>query len=404
MIKPIPALENLKERGCSLQIEGVCLIVLDGVGVGALPDAYLYGDEGSNTLLHIDQKVGGLKLPHLEALGLGNILSLKGVSTVPVPEASYGKMAEKSKGKDSTTGHWEIAGLILSKPFPVYPEGFPEEIIREFIGRTGYGVLGNKVASGTEIIQELGEEHLKTKKVIVYTSADSVFQIAAHQDILSLDELYRICRIAREILDGEHAVARVIARPFRGSPGNFTRTADRRDFSLPPPEPTLLDKLTEKGLDVVAIGKVKDIFAGRGLTQNKPAGDNQQGLQLTLEALYQTKSGLIFTNLGDFDTKFGHRNDVYGFARALKEFDDFLPAIVAALPKNWVLAITADHGCDPTTPSTDHSREYVPLLIFLQGQKGKDLGTRASFCDLGTTVSFWLRGDVLQNGKVMDIF
>lgn len=387
-----------------MQIEGVCLIVLDGVGVGALPDAHLYKDEGSNTLLHIDQKVGGLKLPRLEALGLGHILPLKGINPVRAPIASYGKMAEKSKGKDSTSGHWEIAGIILSKPFPVYPAGFPPDVIEEFTRRTGYGVLGNKVASGTEIIEELGEEHLRTKKVIVYTSADSVFQVAAHEDVLSLDELYRICRIAREILQGEHSVARVIARPFRGSPGNFIRTADRRDFSLPPPEPTLLDKLKEKGLEVIAIGKVGDIFAGRGLTQSQPAGDNQQGLRLTLEALRQTKKGLIFTNLGDFDTKFGHRNDVYGFARALKEFDDFLPAIIAALPQNWVLAITADHGCDPTTSSTDHSREYVPLLLFFQGQKGKDLGIRECFCDLGTTISFWLRGDVLQNGKVMDIF
>lgn len=375
------------------------VVVLDGTGIGALPDADRYGDEGSNTLVHLAEAVGGLKLPNLQRLGLGNISMIKGVPSVARPAAAWGKMAERSPGKDTTTGHWELAGLILDRSFPVYPHGFPSEVITPFERKIGRRVLGNKPASGTVIIEELGEEHVRTGCPIVYTSADSVFQIAAHEEVIPVEELYRMCRIARDILTGEHAVARVIARPFTGRPGAFRRTERRHDFSLPPPRPTVLEALTARGYTVVGVGKIYDIFAGRGISRSIPAGNNAENFRQTVTAVRDMTPGLVFTNLVDFDTLYGHRNDPAGFARALEEFDNALPELLAAIPKDGVLFITADHGCDPTTQSTDHSREYVPLLVWGPGLKeGVPLGLRTSFADLGATVAEffginWLQGE-----------
>jgi len=364
------------------------IIVLDSVGIGALPDAKRYGDEGSNTLGNCAAAVGGLKLPHLEQMGLGRLADIQGVLPVDKPTASFGKMAERSPGKDTTTGHWEIAGVILDRPFPVYPHGFPSEVIEPFKERIGRDILGNKAASGTAIIEELGALHMRTGRPIVYTSADSVFQIAAHEEVIPLEELYRMCRVARELLTGEHAVGRVIARPFRGRPGSFKRTANRHDFSLAPPAPTILDVLSKNGLEVAGIGKIHDIFAGRGITRSLPTASNAEGVDKTLELLREEFSGLIFTNLVDFDQLYGHRNDPAGYSRALEEFDGRLPELTGILGTGDMLIITADHGCDPTTASTDHSREYVPLLVFghrLAG--GVDLGTRSSFSDVAATVA-----------------
>lgn len=364
------------------------IVVLDGTGIGALPDAGRYGDEGSNTLGNLSEAVGGLRVPHLQQLGLGNIGPIKGVPPATKPVAAWGKMAERSPGKDTTTGHWEIAGVILDRPFPVYPNGFPPEIITAFEERIGRRVLGNKPASGTAIIEELGAEHMRTGYPIVYTSADSVFQIAAHEEIIPVTELYRMCEIARSILTGEHAVARVIARPFVGQPGNFRRTERRHDFSLPPPRPTLLEVLTARGYTIVAIGKVSDIFAGRGITRSIPVKNNTENIRRTIEAVRGMVPGIVFTNLVDFDTLYGHRNDPVGFARALEEFDAALPELMAAVAPDGALFITADHGCDPTTPSTDHSREYVPLLVWgprLRG--GVALGVRATFADVAATIA-----------------
>ncbi|MGQ9532856.1 MAG: phosphopentomutase [Desulfotomaculales bacterium] len=369
-------------------IQRVVLMVLDGVGVGELPDAGLYGDAGSNTLAHTARAVGGLNLPHLNRLGLGRIAPVAGLDPVPAPAGCYGRMAERSPGKDTMTGHWEMAGLILDRAFPVYPHGFPPEVIRPFEARIGRRVLGNRPASGTVIIEELGVEHLATGRPIVYTSADSVFQIAAHEGVIPVEELYRMCAIARELLVGEHAVGRVIARPFTGTPGAFRRTPRRRDFPLPPPRATLLDRLAAKGLDVVAVGKVCDIFAGRGITRAVPAAGNAELFTRTLEALSATRAGLVLTNLVDFDTLYGHRNDAAGFAAALEDFDRRLPELLGTLTGNDLLIITADHGCDPTTPGTDHSREYVPLLVHGPGLRaGVDLGTRETFADVGATVA-----------------
>ncbi|WP_227766064.1 phosphopentomutase [Zhaonella formicivorans] len=368
-------------------IKRVLLIVLDSVGIGELPDAEKYGDTGSNTLGNIAATVG-LKLPNMQNMGLGNIAPLHGIEPVTQPTAAFGKMAELSPGKDTTTGHWEIAGIILEKPFPTYPHGFPPEIIEEFERKTGRKVLGNKVASGTEIIGELGEEHLKTGRPIVYTSADSVFQIAAHEDIIPLTELYEMCKAARAILQGDHAVGRVIARPFIGSPGNFQRTANRHDYSLAPPSPTVLELIRNSGLEVVGVGKINDIYAGKGITRSVSIKHNMDGVDRTIEVFQEVASGLVFTNLVDYDSKYGHRNDPVGYAKALEEFDGRLPEILSVLDQEDVLIITADHGCDPTTPSTDHSREYVPLLI--HGAKikvGVNLGIRKSFADLGATVT-----------------
>ncbi|WP_028991845.1 phosphopentomutase [Thermoanaerobacter thermocopriae] len=365
----------------------VILIVLDSVGVGELPDAYRFGDEGSNTLGHVTEKTG-VELPNMGQLGLGNIIPLKSVPENPNAIGGYGKMAEKSAGKDTTTGHWEIAGLFINKPFPTYPNGFPDEIIKEFEKRIGRKVLGNKPASGTEIIKELGEEHVKTGFPIVYTSADSVFQVAAHEDVIPPVELYRICEIAREILKGDHAVGRVIARPFTGSSGNFVRTENRRDFSLKPFEPTILDMLKEAGYEVFAIGKIEDIFAGQGITGKNHTTNNDEGITATIKAMDEVNDGLIFTNLVDFDMLYGHRNDVEGYAKALKNFDDRLPEIMEKLTKEDLLIITADHGCDPATESTDHSREYVPLLVYSPLMKhGVNLGVRSTYADIAATIA-----------------
>jgi phosphopentomutase len=369
-------------------VNKVIVLVLDGTGVGALPDADRYGDEGSNTLAHLAEAVGGINLPNLERLGLGEIAAVKGLQPTSTPAAAWGKMAERSPGKDTTTGHWELAGLILERSFPVYPGGFPAEVIASFERKIERQVLGNKAASGTLIIEELGAEHLKTGRPIVYTSADSVFQIAAHEETVPVEQLYWMCRAAREILTGEHAVARVIARPFTGTPGEFRRTPRRHDFSLPPPQATVLDALTDRGFVVVGIGKIHDIFAGRGITRSIPALDNADNFRKTVEAVREMAPGLVFTNLVDFDTLYGHRNDPRGFARALEEFDGVLPELLDVTPEEALLIITADHGCDPTTASTDHSREYVPLLVWGPWLKrGVPLGTRATFADVGATIA-----------------
>jgi phosphopentomutase len=366
----------------------VILIILDSCGIGELPDAKLYGDEGSNTIVNTARAVGGLRLPNLQRLGLGNIDAILGVGSNPITEANFGKMAEISPGKDSTTGHWEIMGLLLQKPFPVYPHGFPPEIIKQFEKTIGRKILGNKPASGTEIIKELGEEHIRSGKPIVYTSADSVFQIAAHEEIISIDELYEMCAIARKILQGEHGVARVIARPFVGKPGFFKRTERRKDFSLPPTGETILDILKRSGIPVIGIGKIEDLFAGRGLSESIHTKNNSDGMDKLVEAMKTFKTGLIFINLVDFDMLWGHRNDHSGFATGLEEFDKRLSEVLNLLASEDVLIITADHGCDPTTPSTDHSREYVPLLVHGSSIKSNmNLGIRESFSDVGATIA-----------------
>jgi len=369
-------------------INKVVLVVLDSVGIGALPDAHRYGDEGSNTLAHCAGAVGGLKLPNLAAFGLGRLGNFPGIDPVDSSAGAYGRMACKSPGKDTTTGHWEIAGIILENPFPVYPNGFPQDVIREFEKRCQVQILGNIAASGTEIIKELGEEHVKTGKPIVYTSADSVFQIAAHEDVIPVEKLYDMCKAAREMLKGEHAVGRVIARPFTGLPGNFSRTGRRHDFSLIPPRPSILSVMSEAGYTVAAVGKIKDIFAGSGITQTVHTTSNMEGVDRTVDLMGTVTKGLIFTNLVDFDMNYGHRNDPYGYASALEAFDRRLPEIAGSLGDQDILIITADHGCDPTTQSTDHSREYVPLLI--AGKKvrpGTDLGTRETFADVAATLA-----------------
>ena len=370
------------------KISRVTLIVLDSAGVGALPDADRYGDEGSNTFFHCAEEIGGLYLPNMARLGLGNILDLPGVPPAAQSAGAYGKMAEFSPGKDTTTGHWEIAGLILDRPFPLYPNGFPSEVISAFERQIGRPVLGNKPASGTAIIEELGPEHMRTGYPIVYTSADSVFQIAAHEEIIPLTELYRMCGIARELLSGEHAVGRVIARPFVGQPGSFHRTVGRHDYSLSPAGPTLLDLLIEKGLAVLAVGKIEDIFAGKGITRAVHTVSNMDGVDQTIKMMQGNERGLIFTNLVDFDMVYGHRNDVRGYADALEAFDRRLPEILSSLRDDEILILTADHGCDPTTPGTDHTREYVPLLAAgAPVLPGIDLGTRETFADLAASVA-----------------
>ena len=366
----------------------VIIIVLDGVGCGALPDAADFNDQGSNTLANTAQAVGGLFLPNLSRLGLGNIIPLRGVPAQDRPEATYGKMAERSSGKDSTIGHWEIAGLITREPFPLFPQGFPPEFITRFEEVIGRKTLGNVPASGTEIIKALGEEHLRTGWPIVYTSADSVFQIAAHVAVIPLEQLYQLCRTARALLTGNLMVARVIARPFAGSPGTFYRTPDRKDFSCPPPKPTLLDKVKDAGLPVVGIGKVDDLFAGRGFTETHHSVNNRECLELLVRALDKIRSGLIFTTLVQFDMDWGHRNDPKRFAQGLAEFDAYLPELLWRLEPGDLVFITADHGNDPTTPSTDHSREYVPVLALGPNfRKGVNLGIRDTFADLGRTAA-----------------
>jgi phosphopentomutase len=368
-------------------INRVVLIVMDSVGIGELPDAKLYGDKGSNTIGNISEKVGGLKLPNLQRIGLGNIDYIKGIDGVDNPEGCFGRAAEASSGKDTTTGHWEIAGIILNKPFPTYPNGFPKEIIEEFEKRIGTKTLANKPASGTAIIEELGDEHVRTGYPIVYTSADSVFQIAAHEEVIPLERLYEMCQIAREILVGEHAVGRVIARPFIGTSGIYKRTTNRKDFSLKPVNKTVLNYISQSGMEVCAVGKIEDIYGGYGITKAVHTKNNMDGVDKTIEYMKGDFKGLIFTNLVDFDMLYGHRNDVQGYANALKEFDSRLPEIISNLRDDDVLVITADHGCDPTTPSTDHSREYIPILFYGKALKsGVNLGTRKTYADIGKTI------------------
>jgi phosphopentomutase len=369
------------------QIKRVILIVLDSVGCGEAPDAALYGDAGSNTLKNISLAVGGLRLPNLGKMGLGHLTEILGVPPEPASGA-FGRLTEVSAGKDTTTGHWELAGLLLDKPFPTYPHGFPPELMAAYEARIGRKTLGNYPASGTEIIKQLGVEHLQSGKPIVYTSADSVFQVAAHEEIIPIDELYRICRIARDLLTGEHAVGRVIARPFVGQPGNFTRTERRRDYSLEPPAETILDAIKADGMEVIGVGKIEDIYAHRGLTHSDHTGNNMAGVEAILSLLATAGRGLIFANLVDFDALYGHRNDPRGYAEALEAFDRRLPEIFSRLRHDDVLVITADHGNDPTTPGTDHSRERVPVLIVGERiLRNVNLGTRASFADLAATVA-----------------
>lgn len=367
----------------------VILIVLDSVGVGAMPDAADYGDQGSNTLGNVAEATGGLNLPNLGELGLGNIIPVKGVPAVPAPRGAWGKMAEASKGKDTTTGHWEIAGLQLQEPFPTYPEGFPADVLGAFCTAIGVeAVLGNKPASGTAIIEELGSEHMRTGYPIVYTSADSVFQIAAHEDVVSIDTLYDWCETARNQLQGEHAVGRVIARPFVGEPGSFQRTSRRRDFSLAPTGTTILDTLVEQDIPVLGVGKIWDIFAGRGISEKLKTKNNMDTVDKTLQFMHSSPApSLIFANLVDFDMLWGHRNDPHNYGRGLEEFDQRLPEIFEAMKPADVLIILADHGCDPTTSSTDHSREYVPLLVFGDQIQSVDLGVRSTFADVAKTLA-----------------
>ncbi len=364
------------------------LIILDGVGIGELPDADDYGDTGSNTLKHISEQVE-LKLPNLQKLGLGNIEHLRGVPLISTPLASFGKLQEVSKGKDSITGHWELGGLYVDIDFSYFPDGFPNEIIEKFKRLTGcLGVLGNKAASGTEIIKELGAEHLKTGFPIIYTSADSVFQIASHEEIIPLDRLYKICEITREqVLTEPLKVGRVIARPFTGEAGNFKRTTGRKDYSIDPPEKTILDLLLVNNINTVAIGKINDLFNHRGISHPRKTTSNEEGCKQLLKASREFSGSFIFANLVDFDVYFGHRNDPKGFADALSRFDDFLPEFLKSLDSSDAVIITADHGNDPTTVSTDHSREYVPLLFYYQQSAIRNLGTRKTYSDAGKTVS-----------------
>jgi phosphopentomutase len=363
----------------------VFVVVLDGVGAGELPDADQYGDAGSNTLANTARAVGGLRLPCMQRLGLGNAVPIAGVPPAREPRASYGRMRERSPGKDSVTGHWEMMGIVLSRPFPTYPRGFPESLIAEFERQIGMRTLGNVPASGTEIIQNLGQEHLRTGYPIVYTSADSVFQVAAHEEIIPPERLYAICQTARNLLQGEHAVGRVIARPFVGRPGSFVRTERRRDFPLAPP-PNLLDELTNAGHRVHAIGKINEFFAGRGIAEWDATTNNADHTQALLRAAGESSASLIFANLEDFDMLYGHRNDPVGFAAALAAFDAALPAILERLDARDLLILTNDHGNDPTTPSTDHSREHAFLLAYRPGIRGRRIGERETFADIAATV------------------
>ena len=370
-----------------MSFKRVVWIVLDSVGIGEMPDADQYGDRGSDTLGNIARQ-RHLDLPNLCRLGLANIKPLTGLAADPSPMGAYGKCTLASPGKDTTTGHWEMAGIHLAKPFPLFPRGFPPEIMKAFEARIGRGTLGNKAASGTEIIKELGEEHMRTGSPIVYTSADSVFQVAAHEEVIPLFELYKICETARGLLSGPYEVGRVIARPFLGSPGNFTRTSNRHDYAVPPPRGMLLDQLSDRDIDVFSVGKIFDVFLGRGIREQSKTKSNADGMAKTLDAMEAVDRGLIFVNLVDFDQLYGHRNDVEGYARALEEVDRWLPAFESKLKQDDLAILTADHGCDPTTPSTDHSREYVPLLVYGKSARhGVNLGVRATLSDIGQTVA-----------------
>jgi phosphopentomutase len=365
----------------------VILIVLDSVGIGELPDAATYGDQGSDTLGNISRHVP-LALPTLRSLGLAQVARVAGMTPAERPLGAFGRMAEASPGKDSVTGHWELMGLVLERPFPTFPHGFPDTLMRDFEARIGRGTLGNKAASGTAIIDELGPEHMQTGKPIVYTSADSVFQIAAHEDVIPVRELYRYCQIAFELAARGAGLGRVIARPFVGSPGSFTRTSNRRDFALTPFAPTLLDRVKDAGLPVVAIGKIEDLFAGRGITRAEHTKSDDHGMDELNRAMDATPKGLIFANLVDFDTVYGHRNDVAGYAANLEQFDRRLAQLLPRIGPGDLLIVTADHGNDPTTPSTDHSREHVPVLaVGPSVRPGVDLGVRRTFSDLGQTLA-----------------
>lgn len=399
------------------------LITLDGVGCGALPDSREFGDRDVNTLGHVAEAIAGLKLPNLGALGLGNILPLAGVPPAPRPQALFGKLAERSRGKDTTVGHWELMGVVTGKSFPVFPEGFPATVIEEFERVTGRGVLGNITASGTEIINDLGEEHLRTGKLIVYTSADSVFQIAAHEDIVPVDDLYDYCRSAREILRGDNEVVRVIARPFGGEPGSFSRTPRRRDFSLTPPR-TYLNILSEIGVPVHGVGKISQIFAGSGVRYEHKTTSNAEGLAKSISLMRELEEGLVFTNLVDFDMLWGHRNDPAGFAAGLEEVDAAVPDLIASCGENDLMILTADHGCDPLAPGTDHTREYIPLLARLgsevfspggslfetappeqgiPGRQPRDEPLIGEFADVGATVFRFFTGPKLELVEAMKL-
>jgi phosphopentomutase len=362
------------------------MVVCDSFGVGDAPDAAAYGDEGSDTIGNCSRAVGGIRAPAFEGLGLGMLTAVQGMAPRAEPGTAHGRLTERSAGKDTTTGHWEMCGIVVERPFPLYPNGFPPEVITPFEEQIGRKVLGNKPASGTEIIEELGEEHMRTGRPIVYTSGDSVFQIACHRDVVPLPTLYQWCRIARRILTGSHNVGRVIARPFTGAPGHFTRTPERRDFSVPPPGRTLLDFCRDAGVGVFAVGKIRDIFAGQGITEGRYSDSNGDGVDITLEFLSRPPPFLVFTNLVDFDSKYGHRNDPPGYAECIEALDRRLPDLRGAL-HGGVMFLTGDHGCDPTTPSTDHSRERTPLLVAGVPGGPHDVGARPTFADLGATVA-----------------
>ncbi|OPJ56966.1 phosphopentomutase [Alkalithermobacter paradoxus] len=364
------------------------VIVMDSIGIGELPDSEKFGDKGVNTLGNIIKSSKDIKIPNLIKLGIGNIDGFDAIESIDSPIGAFGKCAEVSQGKDTTTGHWEMVGLLVESPFKTFPDGFPTEIIQEFERKTGRKVIGNKPASGTAILDELGKEHMETGNVIVYTSADSVFQIAAHEEVVPLDELYEMCKIARDMLMGDNAVARVIARPFVGEEGNFTRTSNRRDFSLDPYDATILNNIKDAGLDVIGVGKIEDIFNGNGITEAVHTKDNMDGINKTIEYINKDNKGLIFTNLVDFDSKYGHRRDVEGYKKAIEELDSKIPEIIDSLKEDDILILTADHGNDPTYKGTDHTREYVPVLVYGKGVKaGANIGIRKSFADIGATVT-----------------
>ncbi len=378
----------------------VIWLVIDSVGIGEMPDAGDYGDEGSNTLENLYRENPRLKLPNLEKMGLGLI---EGVSVIPRaenPVAAHGKAAQMSPGKDTTTGHWEMAGIVLEKPFPLFPDGFPPELIKKFESKIGRKTLGNYPASGTEIINVLGDEHVKTGSPIVYTSGDSVFQIAAHEDVIFLEELYRMCETAREMLSGDLAVGRVIARPFTGKGnGNYARTRNRHDYSLSPYHDTVLNMVERKGIGVYGVGKIFDIFAGSGITKSIKMKDNKQGMEITMSLMKEVDRGLIFVNLVDFDMIYGHRNDVEGYSNALMDFDEQLGKLIGKMDREDVLVINADHGCDPTTESTNHSREYVPVLVYGDSVNPVNIGVRKSFSDIGQTIAEFLQTESIANGE-----
>lgn len=383
-------IKNVERTGCNMsKINRIIWIVLDSVGIGELPDAKRFGDVGSNTLCNTAKAVGGLNIPNMVKLGLGNIDGVTEIEKCADASGCFGRLAEISNGKDTTIGHWEMTGIYSPEPFPVYPDGFPCEIINDFIEKTNIpGILANIPASGTEIIKQLGEEHVKTGKPIIYTSADSVFQIAAHEEVIPLNRLYEMCETARSILTGKNAVARVIARPFVGSDGVYTRTSNRRDFSLKPSEDNILCRVLEKGMSVIGVGKIEDIFAGVGIGEAKHTRNNQHGIDITLEYMKQDNKGIIYTNLVEFDSAWGHRNDYKGYAKGLEEFDARLPEICSAMKDDDMLIITADHGCDPTTASTDHSREYVPLLMYGKNLKSNvNLGTGKTYANIAQTIA-----------------